>query len=153
VIKLKKDFSEFLRLLNANGVRYIIVGGYAVIYHGGVRTTGNLDIWVSPHGDNPERLAKCLQEFGFDLPEVNPGLFLGKEKIIRMGVTPVRIEIIMEIDGVEFEECYPRRVFADLEDFTAPFISLPDLIANKRASGRHKDLADVEQLQQLIPSR
>jgi hypothetical protein len=147
VIKLKKDFSEFLRLLNANGVRYMIVGGYAVIFHGWVRTTGDMDLWISPGGDNPEKLAKCLREFGFDQPEVDPSLFQGKKNIIRMGAPPVRIKLMMEIDGVKFEECYPRRVFAEVENLKVPFISLPDLIANKRASGRHKDLADVEQLQ------
>jgi hypothetical protein len=149
VIELDKDFSEFLRLFNSRGVRYLVVGGYAVGYHSRPRATGDLDIWISPLSPNADLVAECLREFGFDGPEVKADLFQGKETIIRMGVEPVRLEIITKIDGVEFEECYPKRVIADVEGTEISFISLPDLITNKRASGRHKDLADLELLEKI----
>jgi hypothetical protein len=147
MIELPKDFKEFLRLLNSRKVEYLIIGGYAVGYHGYPRATGDLDVWVSTREDNARKLAGALQEFGFDLPEVGPALFQGKEKVIRMGIPPLRLEIITSIDGVQFEDCYPRRITASLGELTANIISLPDLLTNKRASGRLNDLNDIDRLE------
>jgi hypothetical protein len=146
MIEFPKDFKEFLKLLNSRKVEYLVIGGYAVGYHGYPRATGDLDVWVSAREDNALKLAEALKEFGFNFPEVSPALFQGKEKVIRMGRPPLRLEIITTIDGVEFEKCYPHRVTADFGEFTADFISLPDLLTNKRASGRLNDLNDVERL-------
>jgi len=146
MIPLPRDFQDFLRLLNANGIRYVVVGGYAVAFHGYVRYTGDLDIFVELSHENARKLARALREFGFDLPAVKPALFLRKGKIIRMGHEPMRLEILNEIDGVTFQECYKRRRIARLGNLKINFIALPQLLKNKRATLRQKDLADVEAL-------
>ena len=144
MIPLPRDFQDFLRLLNANGIKYVVIGGYAVAYHGYVRYTGDLDIFAELSVQNAHKLVVALREFGFDLPKVKPALFLQKGKIIRMGYEPMRLEILNEIDGVSFEECYKQRRRAKLGALRVNFIDLPQLLKNKRASRRQKDLADVE---------
>jgi hypothetical protein len=143
---LTDDFKEFLRLLNANRVDYLLVGGYAVGLHGYPRATVDLDVWVRATGDNAERVLRALREFGFDLPELEPTLFTDPRSIVRFGVPPFRIEVMTSIDGVEFEGCRAQAVEFDLDDVRVPVISLADLKINKRAAGRHKDLADLENL-------
>ena len=143
---LTDDFKEFLRLLNANRVDYLLVGGYAVGLHGYPRATVDLDVWVRATGDNAERILHALREFGFDLPELEPTLFTDPRSIVRFGVPPFRIEVMTSIDGVEFEACRSQAVEFDLDDVRVPVISLTDLKINKRAAGRHKDLADLENL-------
>lgn len=143
---LPRDFQDFLRLLNAHAIRYLVIGGYAVAYHGYVRYTGDLDIFVELSTSNAVRLVSALREFGFDLPRLKPSLFLRKGRIVRMGYEPMRLEIINEIDGVRFEECYRRRRRSRIGDLRVNFIDLAHLLKNKRASGRQKDLADVEAL-------
>ena len=143
---LTDDFKEFLRLLNANRVDYLLVGGYAVGLHGYPRATVDLDVWVRATGDNAERVLRALREFGFDLPELEPTLFTDPRSIVRFGVPPFRIEVMTSIDGVEFEACRAQAVEFDLDDVRVPVISLIDLKINKRAAGRHKDLADLENL-------
>lgn len=143
---LTRDFSEFLQLLNDHGVEYLVIGGHAVAFHGYPRATGDLDVWVAVDRENANRLVVALRTFGFDLPELQPDLFLRPGRVIRMGLPPNRIEIQTGIDGVSFDECSPRGIVAELDGVRVRFISLPDLKLNKRASGRHKDLADLEQL-------
>jgi hypothetical protein len=145
-ITLPGDFKEFLRLLGARGVEYLLVGGYAVGHHGYPRYTADIDVWVPIDMGNAERLTTVLRDFGFDMPEVNPELFLRERMIIRMGVPPMRIEIINHIDGVEFPACYARRVVVEIDEVPVNIIALDDLKVNKRASGRLKDLADLENL-------
>jgi hypothetical protein len=147
MIEFPKDFKEFLQLLNSKEVEYLVVGGYAVGYHGYPRATGDLDIWISMNDKNALKMVNALKEFGFDIPELKIGMFLEKEKIIRMGVPPMRLEIITTIDGVGFEECFQNRVIADFESFKVNIISKSDLLINKRASGRPKDLVDYSKLQ------
>ena len=146
MIPLPRDFQDFLRLLNANAIRYVVIGGYAVAYHGYVRYTGDLDIFVELSVANAAKLVSALREFGFDLPQIKPALFLRKGRIVRLGCEPMRLEILNEIDGVTCEECYRRRRRSRLGNLTVNFIALPQLLRNKRASGRLKDLADVEAL-------
>lgn len=143
---LTRDFKEFLALLNDHRVEYLVIGGHAVAFHGHPRATADLDIWVAVHPENSARLVDALREFGFGLPELKPDLFLQPDRVIRMGVPPNRIAIQTGIDGVQFGECQPRGVAADLDGVRVNFISLSDLKANKRASGRNKDLADLDQL-------
>jgi hypothetical protein len=145
-IELPPDFKEFLKLLNEKGVRYLLIGGYAVGYHGYPRATNDMDIWIAIDPDNAERVTAVLREFGFDLPELSPDLFLREDRIIRMGNPPLRIEITTSISGVEFEECYENRVKAKLADIQVNIIDLPHLKVNKKAAGRLKDLADLENL-------
>jgi hypothetical protein len=143
---LTKDFKEFLQCLNAHGVEYLVIGGHAVAFHGYPRATADLDVWVAIKQKNALRLVAALKEFGFDAPELTPDLFLCHNRIVRMGVAPNRIEIQTGIYGVEFTACYPAHVLAELDGIDVKFISLADLKKNKRASGRNKDLADLDNL-------
>ena len=145
-LELPLDFKEFLKLLNDTGVRYLLIDGYAVGYHGYPRATNDMDIWVAVHPENADKIVAVLREFGFNLPDLTPELFLHKNKIIRMGVPPMRLEISTGISGVEFEECYAARIADTLDGVPANIIDLPHLKANKRAAGRLKDLADLENL-------
>jgi hypothetical protein len=145
-IELPPDFKEFLKLLNEKSVRYLLIGGYAVGYHGYPRATNDMDIWIAVDPNNAGRVIAVLMEFGFDLPELTPDLFLQENKIIRMGNPPMRIEITTGISGVEFEECYISRVKAILAGIEVNIIDLPHLKVNKKAAGRLKDLADLENL-------
>jgi hypothetical protein len=145
-IELPLDFKEFLRLLNEKGVRYLLIGGYAVGYHGYPRATNDMDIWIAVNPENAERAVTVLREFGFDLPELTASLFQKENKIIRMGNPPLRIEISTGISGVDFEECFRTRVLDSLDDVQVNIIDLAHLKANKKASGRLKDLADLENL-------
>jgi predicted nucleotidyltransferase len=143
---LTPDFSEFLKLLNAHGVEYLLVGGYAVALHGYPRATVDLDVWVRATPANAERILDAIRAFGFDSPQLEPRLFTAPDQIVRFGVPPFRIEIMTSISGVTFETCHPRAIRHDVGGVEVPVISLEDLKANKRAAGRHKDLADLEEL-------
>ena len=145
-LELAKDYKEFLRLLRAHGVEYLLIGGWAVGYHGYPRATYDLDVWIAISPANAHRVVKALAEFGFDANELSTDLFLQPDKIIRMGVEPVRIEVMTSISGVEFDECYRERVETTMNDVPVSLINLHYLKINKKASGRLKDLADLEQL-------
>ena len=145
-IEFPIDFSEFLKLLNAHRVEFLLIGGLAVSHHGYPRSTSDMDVWVAPNRSNAERLVACLREFGFNTPEVAPDLFDNPNRIVRMGVAPVRIEIVTQISGVDFETCFPRADYLDVNGNVIRVISLKDLRANKLASGRPKDLDDLENL-------
>ena len=140
------DFKEFLRLLNAKRVEYLVVGGYAVAFHGFPRPTGDLDVWISIHPDNVDKVVQVLREFGFGGDDVSPALFARPKAIIRMGIPPVRIDIQTHISGVDFHECYENRIRGDFSGEPANLINLDHLRQNKRAAGRHKDLNDLENL-------
>ena len=144
--QLPPDFKEFLQLLNANNVRYLLIGGYAVSYHGYPRATVDMDIWIAIHPDNARRTVAALKEFGFDLPELEEALFLERDKVIRMGVPPMRLEILTSISGVEFETCFYERVVDSIDGIQVNLINLDHLKQNKKASGRYKDLNDLEHL-------
>ena len=147
MIEFPKDFKEFLLLLNSKKIEYLIVGGYAVGYHGYPRATGDMDIWIAVNEQNAMKMVEALKEFGFDPPELQKELFLKDQKVIRMGVPPMRLEILTSIDGVNFKTCFNNRVIADFGDFKVNFISRDDLLINKRASGRPQDLVDFDKLQ------
>lgn len=146
MIQLPPDFREFLRLLNSNQVEYLVVGGYAVGYHGYSRATADLDIWIAVDAENASKMVAVLQHFGFAVPELAPELFLEQDRVIRMGMPPIRIDVLTSISGVAFQECYAHREVAVLDDVPVNVISLEHLKANKRAAGRHQDLADLEHL-------
>ena len=146
MIHLPLDFKEFLKLLNAHQVEYLLIGGYAVGYHGYPRATADMDIWVAMNPANAEKIVAALREFGFNLPDLSPELFLKEWQLIRLGVPPVRIEIATTISGVNFSECYAEKVLAELDGEQVKLIGLKHLKINKKASGRHQDLADLENL-------
>jgi len=146
MIHLPPDFKEFLQLLNSHQVEYLLIGGYAVGYYGYPRATGDMDVWIAINPENAEKLVTVLKDFGFDVPNLSTKLFLEKGKITRMGVPPMRLEILNTISGVSFEECYADRKIDVIDGVEINFISLSHLKANKKASGRHKDLNDLENL-------
>jgi hypothetical protein len=143
---LHPDFKEFLRLLNAHGVRYLLVGGYAVSYHGYTRATADIDLWVDRRTDNAERLLRAFHAFGFDVPALTTDVLAKEDQVIRMGIPPFRIEVLTSIDGVGFDECHAARIDDMLDDVPVAIIDLAHLKTNKRASGRHRDLDDLEHL-------
>ena len=145
-MNIPNDFKEFLKLLNAHRVEYLVIGGYAVGHYGYPRYTADIDIWIAPTAETAEKVMAALREFGFDAPDITADLFTRERSIVRMGVPPVRIEITNSIDGVEFDACYARRAVECVDDTAANLISLEDLKTNKRASGRHKDLDDLQHL-------
>ena len=145
-IELPLDFKEFLKLLNDKGVQYLLIGGYAVAYHGYPRATNDIDVWTAISAENAQRVVVALREFGFDVPELSEKLFLQKDKIIRMGSPPMRIEISTGISGVDFENAYSERVIDTIDGIEVGIINLRDLKINKKTAGRLKDLADLENL-------
>lgn len=149
--KFDPNFAEFLRLLNAHGVEYLVIGGYAVGFHGFVRATGDMDVFVGRSAKNAAALVAAFRDFGLDLPELRPELFLEPGKILRVGVPPLRLEVMNEISGVGFAECYASRVESEIGGLRVPFIDLGHLLRNKAASGRPKDLADLHALGGKLP--
>jgi predicted nucleotidyltransferase len=144
--KLNKNFIDFLRLLNSNRVKYLVIGGYAVSFHGSVRTTGDLDVFIEISEENAEALLVAFRTFGFNVPQLRKDIFLEPEKIVRVGQPPLRIEVLNSISGVAFTDCYAKRVVELIDDVPVSFIDIQSLLKNKAASGRAKDLADVEAL-------
>ena len=145
-IEFHPDFKDFLKLLNSHGVEYLIVGGYAVGLHGYPRATGDMDIWIAVDASSARKTATVLREFGMPEELITEELFLEKDKVVRMGVPPVRIEIITGASGVDFSECYSRREVVEIDGIQVNFICLEDLKANKKAAARHRDLEDLEHL-------
>ena len=146
MIQLPKDFSEFLKLLNSKQIEYLLIGGWAVGYYGYPRATGDMDIWVSREKENAEKLTAAFKEFGFDVPDLSTELFTKENQITRIGVPPLRIEVLTSISGVTFKDCFPNRKVALIDDLNINFISLEDLKKNKAASKRYRDLDDLEKL-------
>jgi hypothetical protein len=144
MILLPPDFKEFLQLLYCNKVEYLLIGGYAVGYYGYPRATGDMDIWVNATQQNAERMVGVFGVFGFN--EVSPEIFLRKSQVIRMGVPPLRIEVLTSISGVSFTECFSGRAIVVIDEVKVNLISLHHLKINKKASGRYKDLDDLEHL-------
>jgi hypothetical protein len=142
---LNPDFKEFAELLNAHRVDYLVVGGYALAAHGHPRYTGDIDFWLARRPENIERLLAALHAFGFGSLGLSAADF-GPDAVIQLGQPPRRIDLLMGIDGVDFEACFARRELIELDGLPLNFIGLEDFKANKRASGRHKDLADLDAL-------
>ncbi len=146
MIQLPIDFKEFLRLLNAKRVEYMVVGGYAVSFHGYPRNTGDIDVWIATNADNLQKVIDALGDFGLTDPELNADVFSDPTRILRVGVPPLRIEIMTDLSGVSFARCCVNRVFAEVDGITVPFIGPDDLRENKQAAGRQKDMIDLEHL-------
>ena len=146
MIPIPRDFREFIGLLNARRVRYLVVGGYAVAYHGYPRTTGDIDIFVELSRRNAAALVAVFQRFGFADSGIKPEFFMEEGEVVRLGREPLKLEILNDISGVTFAQCYKRRVRARIEGLRVNFIDLPDLVRNKRASGRDKDKLDLKNL-------
>ncbi|MGA0333741.1 MAG: nucleotidyltransferase [Kiritimatiellia bacterium] len=146
MILIPSDFLDFLKLLSQHQVEYLLIGGYAVAYHGYVRATGDMDIFIRATEKNGERLCAVFQEFGMG-QDFNPKLFCKEGQILRLGVPPLRLEILNKISGVSFEECVNDAETLKVDTLSIPVISLEFLLLNKKASGRDKDLIDVKRLE------
>jgi len=146
IIRLPQDFRDFLKLLNCHEVEYLLIGGFAVGYHGYPRATGDMDIWIATSPENADKMVSVLREFGFDVPELNADMFLKKRQVVRMGMPPIRIEVLTDISGVSFKECYEKRITDLIDDIRVNIISSEHLRINKKASGRVKDINDLEHL-------
>jgi hypothetical protein len=144
VMRLPQDFKEFLALLEQNNVKYLLIGGYAVGIHGYPRATNDMDIFVPLDSQNVQLVIQTLHEFGFTNATLD--LLDKPSSIVRMGIEPFKLEITNFIDGVTFEECFANRLRVEVEGLIVNLISLADLRRNKKASGRLKDLADLENL-------
>lgn len=144
--QLPQDFKDFLKLLNENDVHYLLIGGYAVGYYGYPRATHDMDVWIAVNPENAKKMIDVMTEFGFEEGAVSKEVFLQSDGVVRMGVPPLRLEILMRISGVAFEDCYERGIIDDVDGVTVRIIRLEDLLKNKIASGRHKDLDDVSNL-------
>ncbi|MBX7246443.1 MAG: hypothetical protein K1X53_13180 [Candidatus Sumerlaeaceae bacterium] len=145
-MNLNTDFQELLRRFESYGVKYLIVGGYAVAYHGFPRATKDLDLFVECSPDNARRIVDALVDFGFSGAATVEGELTKINSIIRFGAPPNQIDVLTTISGVSFEECWPQRILAESGDFMWPIISAPDLARNKKAARRLRDLADLEDL-------
>jgi hypothetical protein len=143
---LSPDFKDFVRSLNDSGVRYLVVGGYAVALHGHPRYTKDLDIWIEREADNTARLVQALEALGFGSLGLQADDFLEEDQVIQLGQPPCRIDLLTTLPGVEFEACYASRVELPVEDLLIHFIDLNHLRLAKAASGRLQDLADLDSL-------
>ena len=145
-MKVQQDFKELLESFNARKVDYVIIGAYALAFHGAPRYTGDLDILVKPDDDNAQRILKALDDFGFGDLELSSDDLTLPGRIIQLGVSPVRIDITTSITGLTWEQVAANRVTGDYGDVPVYFIGKEDFISNKKALGRHRDLADIEAL-------
>ena len=145
-MEIQPDFKDLLVLLNEQKVEYLIVGGFALAFHGAPRFTGDIDVFVRPHPENARRIMSALAAFGFNLPGLTAEDFHSPDKVVQLGMPPVRIDLITSISGVSWEEAAAHKVAGKYGDVPVFFIGREQFIANKRASGRKKDLADLEAL-------
>ncbi len=145
-MELNPDFKEFIELLNVHKVEYLVVGGYAVGFHGRPRYTGDIDFWIAISKENASKIIKVLKEFGFDSIGIIEEDFLREDLILQLGYEPCRIDILTSLTGVGFKECFERKVVADLDGLLVNFIHISDLKENKSKTGRGKDLGDLENL-------
>lgn len=143
---LPPDFAEFLKLLLEYEVKFLIIGGYAVAYHGYSRYTGDIDIWIETTPENADRTISAMHSFGMRDQKLTRNVLIQPNQIIRMGVEPTRIEILTGISGVVFNQCFQNRILHKVGAIELPFLSLKDLRKNKKVSGRTKDLLDLENL-------
>ena len=145
-MEVQPDFRDLLALLNAHNVEYMIVGGYALAFHGAPRFTGDLDILVRPHPENAMRVFSALNEFGFASVGLTIEDFERPDQVVQLGVPPVRIDIIKSVTGVSWEEAFAGRETGTYGDIPVYYIGREQFIVNKRATGRKRDLADLEAL-------
>ncbi|MBP7830135.1 MAG: hypothetical protein KA248_09485 [Kiritimatiellae bacterium] len=145
-MEVQPDFKELLELFNELKVEYLIVGGYALAFHGAPRFTGDLDILVRPGAENAARILQALKRFGFGSLALSEHDFLKPDQVVQLGVPPVRIDLITSITGVSWEEANTGKVQGTYGEVPVHYIGLRQYTVNKRASGRKKDLADLEAL-------
>ncbi len=144
---INKDFKEFIELLNKNDVKYLVVGGYALAFHGYPRFTKDIDFWVWVDEENAKNILKTIKEFGFSSLDIKQDDFLSPGYVVQLGQPPARIDLLTSVTGLEFEECYKSKVHTEILGSEIDFIDLENFKKNKKAVGRHQDLADLENLE------
>lgn len=144
---MSSDFEELLRIFSGRAVKYLIVGGHAVMLYTEPRYTKVLDIWIEASPENAERVFRALAEFGAPLSGLSAADFAREGFFYQIGLPPARVDILMSVDGLTFEDAWPNRTQAPLGNQPAWFVGRADLVKNKRASGRHIDLHDAESLE------
>jgi hypothetical protein len=149
---MNHDFAEMLRLLDAERVDYLVVGGYAVAGHGVPRSTGDIDLWIRPTADNAAKVWRALDRFGAPRSRLSPASFTQPDVVYQIGLPPNRIDFLTTIDGVDFEAAWAERVACSVSGVSFAMLSLKHLIENKQATGRPQDLADIARLQE-VPRR
>lgn len=145
-MRLQKDLREFIELFNSNGVEYLIVGGFALAFHGRPRYTGDIDLLVVPSKENSGRIVAALHEFGFPLAGLRAGDFTEADQVIQLGRPPNRIDLLTSVSGVTAADAWAQRIAGELDGLPVFFLNRDHLIANKRATGRLQDKADLEAL-------
>jgi len=146
-MELAPDFDEFIGSLIAHGVEFLVVGAYALAFHGAPRFTGDLDILVRPAIDNATRLLTALETFGFRVTDLSPEAISDRRRMLQMGVPPVQIHVMSAISGVEWDEAWSDRMEGSLGSHSVQFLGRDTFLRNKRAAGRPKDLADIDALE------
>ncbi len=152
-MELNKDFREFIELLNTNEVRYLVIGGYAVNFHGYPRYTGDIDFWLWMNKTNIGKLLKVLDEFGFGNLGLSEKDFMIPENIVQLGFEPYRIDLSVDVNGADFDSCFEKKTVEEIGDLEVNFLSIEDLIVIKKEVGRLKDLADVEELENILKKK
>ncbi len=145
-MEVQKDFRDLLELLNAHKVEYLIVGAYALAFHGVPRYTGDMDIYVKPDPGNAQRIMAALKDFGFSSVELSATDFEAEDKVVQLGFPPVRVDIMTSITGVSWKEAASGQIEGKYGGVFVYYIGRQQFISNKRALGRKKDLADLEAL-------
>lgn len=146
-MEVQPDFSDLLALFNAHKVNYIIVGGYALAYHGVPRYTGDIDIFIKPTSENAKRILLALDEFGFKSAKLTIDDFINPDNVVQLGVAPVRIDILTSLTDLPWEEAFSGRAEGKYGDIIVHYLGRKEFIKNKRATGRKRDLADLEDLE------
>ena len=145
-MEVQPDFRDLLKLFNAHKVEYVVIGGYAMAFHGAPRYTGDLDIFVKPNPENAQRIMKALGAFGFGSLELTAEDFQSPDRVIQLGVPPVRIDILTSVTNITWETAAANRIEGKYGDVVVFYMGRAEFVANKRAVGRKKDLADLEAL-------
>ncbi len=148
-MELSQDFKDFILALEQNSVSYLLIGGYAVNYYGYLRYTGDFDIWVDCNLENSTRAVQAITDFVGISPQLEPNYFATLGHMFFMGVPPMKIDVINQIDGVTFSEAYPSRIQVEMNGVTVPVIGLEHLRQNKAATKRAKDKGDLEGLPEI----
>jgi len=149
-LEIPSDWKEFLQFLNSEQVEYLVIGAHALAFHGFPRTTFDFDVFVATGEEQAGRLMRALSQFGFGNAGLDRRTLLTPEKTLMLGVAPFRIDILTKISGVDFQTAWENRISGELDGVPTQFISAPDLLVNKSATGRSKDLADVDKLRQIL---
>jgi predicted nucleotidyltransferase len=149
---LAQDFEDFIKLLHKYEVDYLVVGGYALAFHGKPRHTGDLDVWINNSEANAEKLVLAIADFGLSSLGLTKSDFMQEGYVTQIGYPPLRIDLLNSIDGVKFEDAFPNRLSVDVNGFNVNYIGLKEFIKNKTASGRSQDIADLKEIKKINKS-